>query len=472
MDTTAGGAPEAARGARAAAEAGPRRAGSPEDGRAADGTPEDDPDGSASGSTAADGTGSALFPDLGDTGDTGGIDDIGDIAGSPPQPVRPARPPSGGGAVDAAGMVVLACCAVWVMVCAGGREARPEGALLALLAVTAGYAAGRVLGAMLPTLTLTVGAVTVLALVLGPAHRLSGGASAPPLGYPNADAALLVLAAGAACCAAWGVPDTVWRVPSVVWQALLRLLALAAAVAALVLGSSAGFTAGVAVVLCSLAAARMRHRLIGLVGLALAAALAVGGSYAVAVDAAPGGLSESLTGQLTQPRVALWHEAVHLAGRHPLRGVGPGRFAEESTPLPSDTPTAETPQSAPFQLAAEQGVPGVALLGGAYLWTLCALWRSPRSTPAVLTAAATLTGLGLLAAVDHVLSYTAVTAAAGLLAGLATSRPLPAQAPAPAPKPSPKSGPKPSRKQPMQKPAPRPAAERASLPASGSAPDR
>ncbi|BBB01723.1 hypothetical protein RVR_9265 [Actinacidiphila reveromycinica] len=393
----------------------------------------------ASGAGAGAGTLSASVPGAGSaavpgytprSGATQGTAAGSGARGRPLPPLRVPRSPTAGG-VDAAGMVVLACCAVWVVVCAGGREARPEGTLLALLAVTAGYAAGRVLGAMLPKLTLVAGAVTVLALALGPAHRLSG-ASAPPLGYPNADAALLVLAAGAACCAAWGVTEPVRGVPAVVWRVLLRLLALTAAVAALVLGSSAAFAAGVTVVLCSLAAARMRHhRLVGLAGLALAAALAVGGSCAVAVGALPGGLSESLTGQLTQPRVALWHEAVDLAGRHPLRGVGPGRFAEESTPLPSDTPTAETPQSAPFQLAAEQGVPGVALLGGAYLWTLCALWRSPRSTPAVLTAAAALTGLGLLAAVDHVLSYAPVTAAAGLLAGVATSRPLPAQAPAP-----------------------------------------
>ncbi|WP_335979983.1 MULTISPECIES: O-antigen ligase family protein [Streptomycetaceae] len=347
--------------------------------------------------------------------------------GRPLRQARQERRPSASG-VDAAGMAVLACCAVWAVVCAGGRAARPEGALLALLAVTAGYAAGRVLGAMLPKLTLAAGAVTVPALVLVPAGRLSRGGSAPPLGYANADAALLVLAAGAACCAAWGVTGPLWRLPAVVWRSLLRLLALTCALSALLLGSSAAFAAGVAVVLCSLAAARMRHRLTGLAGLALAAALAVGGSYATAVDALPGGLSQSLTGQLTQPRVALWHEAVKLAERHPLRGVGPGRFAEESTPLPSDTPTAQTPQSAPFQLAAEQGVPGVVLLGGAYLWTLCALWRSPRSTPAVLTAAAALTGLGLLATVDHVLSYAAVTSAAGLLAGVATSRPWPAPA--------------------------------------------
>ncbi|MBN6543029.1 O-antigen polymerase, partial [Streptomyces bryophytorum] len=41
--------------------------------------------------------------------------------------------------------MVLVCCAVWALVAAAGRPARPEGTLLALLAVTAGYALGRIL---------------------------------------------------------------------------------------------------------------------------------------------------------------------------------------------------------------------------------------------------------------------------------------------------------------------------------------
>lgn len=332
------------------------------------------------------------------------------------------------GLTDAAGIAVLGCASVWALVAAAGRPARPEGTLLAVLAVSAGYALGRILGALLPALAPTAAAATVLTLVLAPAGRLTARPDAPPLGYPNADAALLVLATGAACCAAWAVRGRLRRVA-------LRAAGLGAAVAALALGSAAGFAAGVTVVLCSLAAARLRRRLPALAALALAAALAVGTTCAVAVDALPAGLSASLTGQLTQPRVDLWHRAVTLAEHHPLRGVGPDRFAD-ATPVdaqgadpypeatPARGPASASPQSAPLQLAAEQGVPGVALLAVAFGWLLTALWRSPRPTPVVLTAAATLTGLAMLAAVDHVLSYAAVTAGAGLLAGIATARPL------------------------------------------------
>nr|WSX73156.1 O-antigen ligase family protein [Streptomyces sp. NBC_00899]WSX80778.1 O-antigen ligase family protein [Streptomyces sp. NBC_00899] len=351
-------------------------------------------------------------------GDTPGATHAGRSDG-PPRDKDAARRDSGG-AVDAVGIVVLVCCAVWALIAAAGRPARPEGTLLALLAVTAGYALGRILGALLPVLAPAAAAAAVLALVLIPPTRLSAHPDAPPLGYPNADAALLVLAVGAACCAAWAARGRARR-------AALVCVGAGAAVAALALGSAAGFAAGVAIVLCSLAAARMRRRLLGLTGFALAAALVVGGSCAVAVDALPSGLSESLTGQLTQPRVELWHQAVDLAEQHPLRGVGPERFADEAaaTAGPDLAPSAESPQSAPLQLAAEQGVPGAVLLAAAFAWLLTALWRSPRPTPVVLTAAASLTGLAMLATVDHVLSYAVVTAGAGFLSGIATARPFP-----------------------------------------------
>jgi O-antigen ligase len=349
-------------------------------------------------------------------------------AGEPPGATRApragGRPRRRGGVrrergtvTDAAGIVVLSCCSVWALVTAAGRPARPEGTLLAVLAVTAGYALGRILGSLLPALAPAASAAAVLALVLVPPNRLTARPDAPPLGYPNADAALLVLAAGAACCAAWAVRGAALRV------ALLTMGA-GADVAALPLGSAAGFAAGAGVVLCSLAAARTRRRLPVLAFLALAAAVAVGASCAVAVGALPAGLSSSLTGQLTRPRVHLWHQAMSLAEHHPLRGVGPERFADEAVPAADLVPAAGPPQSAPLQLAAEQGIPGAALLAISFGWLLTALWRSPRPTPVVLTAAATLTGLAMLATVDHVLSYAAVTAGAGFLAGVATARPF------------------------------------------------
>ncbi|MEU4091456.1 O-antigen ligase family protein [Streptomyces sp. NPDC026673] len=343
-----------------------------------------------------------------DTRTGGARTGVGEDAGGPAE-----RPRSG--RTDVVGALLLAGCAVWSLAAAAGRPARPEGVLLAVLAVTAGYAAGRIGGALRPVAVPAVAALTAVGLMLALPGRLSGGPDTPPLGYPNADAALMVLATGAACCAAWATRRRSLRLG-------LRLLGAASAALALTVGSAAGFAACLGVILCSLAADRTRRGL-GLAGLAVATLVAVGGTYAVAVDALPPGLSASLSGQLTPARVRLWHDALETARANPVRGVGPGRLSEAGTAAPSPA-AAGRPPSAPLQLAAEQGVPGVALLAGSYAWLLWALLRSPRPTPVVLTAGAALTGLAMQSAVDPVLSYAAVTAGAGLLAGLATARPL------------------------------------------------
>jgi hypothetical protein len=59
-----------------------------------------------------------------------------------------------------------------------------------------------------------------------------------------------------------------------------------------------------------------------------------------------------------------------------------------------------------------------------FCWVLYSLWRSPCPTPIALTAGAALTALAVIVSVGNALSFTTVTAGAGLLAGLATARPL------------------------------------------------
>ncbi|GAA2422618.1 hypothetical protein [Streptomyces macrosporus] len=56
---------------------------------------------------------------------------------------------------DVAGAVVLGCCAGWALLCAAGRDARPEGVPPA---VAAGYACGRI-GGSLPPAAAPAGAV-------------------------------------------------------------------------------------------------------------------------------------------------------------------------------------------------------------------------------------------------------------------------------------------------------------------------
>ncbi|MEW2163630.1 O-antigen ligase family protein [Streptomyces sp. NPDC007084] len=321
-------------------------------------------------------------------------------------------------ASDAAGIAVLAACAVWSLITAGTHDGRPEGVLLAVLAVAAGYASGRILGVLLPVAAPCAGALTGLGLAVatpGPQISLQ-------LGHTGATAALLALSAGAACCAAWAA-----RTPAL--RLALRLLAVVIAVTAAVLGSITGLVACAGVLLCSLAAARVRRRALGLAGFAVTAVLVAGGAWAIGEDALPEGPTASLEGQLTRHRILLWHDALRMVRADPLLGVGPGRYGELSPTVAQSLLPDGKPHSAPLQQAAEQGVIGALLLAAAFCWMLYALSRSPRSTPVALTTGAALTALAVIASIGNALSFMTVTAGAGLLAGLATARPLNAEEP-------------------------------------------
>ncbi|MEU0222190.1 hypothetical protein ABZ281_47495, partial [Streptomyces sp. NPDC006265] len=179
-----------------------------------------------------------------------------------------------------------------------------------------------------------------------------------------------------------------------------------------------------AVLVCSLAAGHTRHRGAAMAVLAAVAALVTGLIWAVAAGAVPGGFVAALEGRLTPHRVQLWHDAWHLLGDDTALGSGPGRFGELSATSAHVLLSDGKPHSAPLQQAAEQGIVGVALLAAAFGWVLYALWRGPRPTPVALTAGAALTALAAVAAIGNALSFTAVSVGTGLLAGMATARPL------------------------------------------------
>jgi hypothetical protein len=317
---------------------------------------------------------------------------------------------------DGAGMILLGACAGWSLITAAAHDGRPEGVLLAVLAVAAGHAVGRVSGALLPVVAPGAGAAAGLTLAVALPGLSAGPRYAAPLGHAGGTAALLTLATGAACCAAWAT-----SVPEL--RLVLRLLAVGIVLAGGALGSVAGCVSSTAVLLCSLAARSVARRGLCLLGLAVAAALAAGTAWAVAADVLPGGLARVLEGRLTAHRVALWHNALRLAGRNQGLGVGPGRFGELGGTAPQPLSSDVKPHSALLQLAAEQGVVGALLFVAAFCWVLHALWRSPRSTPVALTAGAALTALAVFATVSNALSFTTVTVGAGLLAGWATARP-------------------------------------------------
>ncbi|MEW2400771.1 O-antigen ligase family protein [Streptomyces sp. NPDC046862] len=314
-------------------------------------------------------------------------------------------------------MIVLGACAVWSLTTATAHGGRPEGVLLAVLALAAGYAAGRISGALLPVAAPCAASLAMLALAINAPDTAAGSPLITPLGRTGATTALLALSTGAACCAASAARGPMPRTA-------LRLLAAGITVTAAVSGSTTASAACAAVLLCSLAADRMRRRSMGLVGFAVAAAVVTGATWAVAEDALPDGLTISLEGQLSPHRVQLWRDALGMVHQEPVLGVGPGRFEDLSPTVAQSLTPDGKPHSAPFQLAAEQGVIGVALLATVFCWVLYALWWTARPTPVVLTAGAALTALAVVAAVGNVLSFTTVTAGAGLLAGIATARPI------------------------------------------------
>ncbi|MFJ9819620.1 O-antigen ligase family protein [Streptomyces sp. NPDC101151] len=313
-------------------------------------------------------------------------------------------------------MALLGACAAWSLITAAAHDGRPEGVLLAVLAVVAGYAAGRISGSLLPVAAPCAGAATGLVLAVVMPDLSTGPRYTAPLGHAGATAALLALATGAACCAAWATRSVALRLG-------LRLLAAGIALTGAAMGSATGCAASAAVLLCSLAADSMPHRGTGIVGLALGAALVAGTIWAIAAGVLPGGPAEALESRLTPHRVQLWQDALRLARREAGVGVGPGRFGELSGTSSPAVLSDDRPHSAPLQQAAEQGLVGVLLLAAAFGWALHALWRTPRSTPIALTAGAALTALATIAAVGNALSFTTVTAGAGLLAGWATARP-------------------------------------------------
>lgn len=335
-------------------------------------------------------------------------------------PAGPASAHERRSASDATGATLLGACAAWALVTAGVHGGSPEGVLLAVLAVAAGFAGGRICGALLPVAAPCAGAFAALCLAVA-APRLSIAPSSP-LGHVGATAALLILSAGAACCAAWAAGTAGARL-------VLRLLAAGVAGVAAALGSPVGCAGCVVVLLCSLAAARVRRRALGVAGLALASMLVTGLSLAVADDALPGGLASSVEGGLGRHRVLLWQDAAGIAEREPVMGVGPGRFGEFSPAVSENLLADGKPHSAPLQQASEQGLVGLGLLAAVFGWLLYALWRSPGSTQVVLSAGAALTALAAVATVGNALSVTTVTTGAGLLAGIATARPLAEESP-------------------------------------------
>jgi len=314
-----------------------------------------------------------------------------------------------GGRRDIAFALVSVGLVVWVLL-SGVTTSAPVGATVGAVAWVVGcYLVGRLLGPQRDLVARCAGAALLLAVAV------SGGFAdrsppAPPLGYANADAALVVAAVGLVLVGSQA--DDVSRL-------MAGALAVVAAGWTLWTGAVAASASLALLIVAAALAGRLRSELAAVAAAAvavllLAATAMLGVAAPIRLDDGPGGV---LVGQLSERRVALWGDAVELAARHPLLGVGPQQFPERSQVAMRDADTAAA-HSLGLELAAEIGLVGLALVA-VLIWLLLAAAGGGQGHVAVL-AVTTVTAFLLQASVDYVADYLAVTGATALAVGLGT----------------------------------------------------
>nr|WP_237536044.1 O-antigen ligase family protein [Streptomyces sp. SID3343] len=306
---------------------------------------------------------------------------------------------------------------MWGLVAGANRPGEPEVYLLALLTVAGAYVVGRVVGAKSGVAVPAVVTGGVVAALVSWPGALNGSAAGPPLDYGNANGALVALAVGGACLAALLVASDRRRGEVLVLAGLLVLAAfatrsVAAAVGALVVLSTALMSAGV-----------YRRGSVVVVSAVCLAGVVLGTVVLGTLGPrAEGGLGGSAQAGLTERRVRLWSDAVHLTERFPVRGTGPGTFTTHSATARSDADV-RSAHSMWLRQGAEQGVPGALCLVAVVGWVYLRLWRSPQPAPVVAVGAVTFTAFMVQASMDYVAEFPVVLVAVGLLLGSATAMP-------------------------------------------------
>jgi O-antigen ligase len=238
---------------------------------------------------------------------------------------------------------------------------------------------------------------TAAIVAASPQENLSRAPLAGVLGYANARAGLLVMAAAAAVVVSVVVRPLIVRAAAMGLSAVLALLPL-------VIRSAGGAVLGALVLAVGvLVHLRVSGRSVVLTIVALFLAT-LGTTLAIGARGDGG----------TRPQ--LWHEALVLTARHPLTGVGPGRFDQESPTARNDRDL-RWAHNGFLQIGAETGVPGIVLL---VLLVLVVFARLAVSGSAAAAAAAGALGaLAIHACIDYVLHFAALPVLVSALAGTA-----------------------------------------------------
>lgn len=309
--------------------------------------------------------------------------------------------------LDLVGLGLVALLALWVGLFAGGGEGRPGPVLLLLAGLVLATATGRVLGSRRPGLVPKVVAVGIAGSIVftWPGVLQAGGA---PLGYANGNATLASLGLIAALDAARYESDVALCRD---WLGLGGLLGMCTVAT----GSVAGVLAlAVALGLLGLSAVT-RWAGFAVIGGLIAVSLTVGVTIAVALGSDIGGLEER-----AELRGELWAAAAGFADDEPLRGIGPGKFAERN--MVSADADRRWAHHGYLQVAAEHGLAGLVLVAALAGWVWATLWTAAlhRPAPASLAAAAA-TVVGLHASVDYVWHLPPVLLMTFTLLGTGTS---------------------------------------------------
>ena len=298
---------------------------------------------------------------------------------------------------------------LWVLVSGLDGRGDPWPVVGALAIAAACHTAARLVPRRLVAgFALAIGAGSVTTVLLDP-HALRDPL-AGPLGYANANAALVVQGAAALAVAAWAGPA---------WMRLPCGVAVVGCLLVCLQIEAVAATTGCAVILVALLLAESDSG--RRVTVALAVALGVAGS-ALAFLAGSGVLAPQVAATFTERRVALWSEGVDAIGDRPFTGAGARNFTQISPTAAADADTREA-HAELVQRGAENGLPGLILELGAAVTVALALIR--RANPVAACGLSGWTALWANAGVDWVLGFAPVVALAAVVSGLGLAREAP-----------------------------------------------
>jgi len=310
----------------------------------------------------------------------------------------------------------------WAFLAAAGRAAHPWPQALLLVATAGVYAAAHLVASRRPSSIPAIVTGGVLLVIAANPAVASGGPLAPPLGYGNANAALLVQGTVAAAISVHVTHHHIGRA-----AAGVALLVLAAATVPT--RSAAGVTLAAVVVVATLLSiwvVPVRAVVVGTAAIAALLFLATVALGAASYGQNDGVVDRTVDQTLTSRRAGLWFDAVSMAKDAPLRGAGPGRFADES-PIARRDADARWAHSLLLQQAAETGLPGALLLLALVALAFGQLYHSVGpAAPRMLVAV----GLGAFlvhGAIDYIAHFPAVPLTTVALVGAVSAR---AQGPA------------------------------------------